>query len=334
MTLPPRGTGIVLRDPLPWHDAVEVVRTAEETGYVAAFVPEIGAREAFATLTGFALSTERLAVGTGVVTIRARTPIATAMAATTVQDLSGGRMVLGLGAGVSSGRVAGRHGPHAAAGPLALTREYVRIVREAMTGGAVAASDLYDVDGFRSDLTVAEPPPILLGALGDRMIALAGEVADGALLNWCTPPRLRDARSLMVEAARSAGRQLERVTVAVYVRACLGVERQLALEALRPMTGMYASLPHYRRQMAAMGLGDAADAAAAAMSRGRPTEVPEELVHALTLTGSRDDAVNRLRAYHEAGADLVLVYPIATRDAFSSILGTVLAAAPSPAVAG
>src|SRR5207249_9905637 len=97
-------TGVVLRAPIAWHQLVQIVSTAEETGYESVFVPEIAAREAFSTLTGFALSTSYLRVGTGVVTVRSRNPIATAMAAATVQDISGGRLVLGIGAGSAPGR--------------------------------------------------------------------------------------------------------------------------------------------------------------------------------------------------------------------------------------
>src|SRR5580765_6643531 len=105
--------GLVLRDPLPWNDALRVVRTAEASGYEAVFVPEITAREAFSTLTGFGAATDRLRLGTGVVTLQSRTPVLTAMAAATVHDVSGGRCILGIGAG--SGRGAAGLRPDAGA---------------------------------------------------------------------------------------------------------------------------------------------------------------------------------------------------------------------------
>jgi len=91
-------TGLALRDPLPWHDFAQAVRTAEEAGYEALFAPEIAGREAFSTLAGVAGATERIGLGTGVVALPARRLSTTAMAAATVQELSGGRLVLGLGA--------------------------------------------------------------------------------------------------------------------------------------------------------------------------------------------------------------------------------------------
>jgi 5,10-methylenetetrahydromethanopterin reductase len=326
--------GIVLRDALPWRDVREIVETAEEAGYEAVFVPEIDGREAFSTLTGFAGVTGRIRLGTGVVTVWARTPVVTAMAAGTVNNLSGGRMILGIGAGSPAGM-----GAAAAGGPttpVSLVEEFVRVVREAVSGEPVTrgpAGDPFGAEGFRSSLRAdAPPPPIWLAALGDRMMALAGRVADGVLLNWCPPERVASARSVLAEAAQVAGRDRSEVTVAVYVRACLGVEEEHALPPLQAMTGLYASIPHYRKQMKAVGLGDGAEAAARAFAAGRPQDVPVDLVRALTVVGGREEALGRFDAYRRAGADLVLLYPVAALDPFSSVLGTIMAAAPGPAV--
>jgi 5,10-methylenetetrahydromethanopterin reductase len=320
-------TGVVLRDPLAWHDVVEIVEAAEDTGYEAVFVPEIAGREAFSTLAGFAVSTSRMGLGTGVVTVSSRSPTTTAMAAATVHDLSAGRMILGIGTGDT------RALARVPAGVLELTRRYVQVVREALSGHAVQAEDLFSVGGFRLALSSEyDPPPVWLGALGDRMIRLAAEVADGVLLNWCTPERVAAARRLIEEGAERAGRSPAEVTVAVYVRACLGLEEPVALEALREMTGLYASFPNYRRQFELMGLGQEASLAAKASTGGRLRDVPESLVRTLTVTGGRAEALARFEAFRDAGADLVLCYPVAALEPLSSVLGTVLAAAPSPAL--
>src|SRR4029077_835329 len=158
----------------------------------------------------------------------------------------------------------------------------------------------------------------------------AGEVADGVLLNWCPPQRVRRASAIVAEAAALADR--EPPTIAVYVRGCLGAEERLAIGALRGMTGQYAWIPHYRRQMEASGLGDAARAAATAMEQGRPDQVPEELVRALCLLGDAEAAKRRLEEFRDAGAAVPVVYPVPVLDAPSSIMATMLAVAPSPAL--
>jgi alkanesulfonate monooxygenase SsuD/methylene tetrahydromethanopterin reductase-like flavin-dependent oxidoreductase (luciferase family) len=326
--------GLVLRDPLPWNDAVRVVRTAEASGYEAVFVPEIQAREAFSTLTGFGMATERLRLGTGVVTLQTRTPAITAMAAATVHDVTGGRFVLGIGAGSGRG-AAGLRPAGSDLRPLALSEEYTRIVRGALAGERVT-SEAFGLDGFRLSLSFeddAGPPDVWLAALGDRMVALAGRAADGILLNWCTPERVAAARRTLADAAEAAGRDPASLTIAVYVRAALEVDEGVALGALREMTGLYASFPAYRAQMVAMGLAAESEAAAAAHAAGRSEEVPESLVRALIVLGDRTEALERFRTYHEAGADLVLCYPVVAGDhALSSVMGTAVAAAPAPSL--
>ena len=154
---------------------------------------ELGPLVSAVVLTGFAGATSRVSLGTGVVTVWTRHPATAAMAAGTVHDLSGGRMILGIGAGTPTGPGAASVGRST---PVALVEEFVRVVREAFSGEPVTAGpagDPFRAAGFRSTLAV-QPPPIWLAALGDRMLELTGRVADGVLLNWCPPELLLDRR--------------------------------------------------------------------------------------------------------------------------------------------
>ena len=286
-------TALALREPVAWNQFAELAKTAEETGYEALFVPESVARDGFATLAALAPVTSSLLLGTGVVPITARRPQTTAMAAATVQELSGGRFILGLGAGFERS--------------LEAVRTYVREVRAEL--------------GF----DFGRPPPLWLAALGDRMIELAAHVADGVLLNWCTPERVARARATLRSAATAAGRDPASLTVAVYVRACLEPELDVALSALRRQAQQYASIPHYRRQLEAMGLGAHVDVAASGSA-------PEEFVRALCLVGDPGTASARLQAYRDAGADIPVVYPVPALEPVSSLMGTILAVAPTPAL--
>src|SRR5919108_1319873 len=274
-------TGVALREPLPWHDLLQVVETAEETDYEIVLVPEIRSREAFATLTGFAAATSRIRLGPGVLPVPSRPPTLTAMGAATVHDASGGRFVLGLGSGwVRSGAVE-------------LVREYVRQVRAALRGDVVRSKGPFPVEGFRLGLEPSgDAVPIWLAALGPRMVDLAGEVGDGVLLNWCSPERVAKAREELARGAERSGRELREVTIGVYVRACLGQEETHALEALGAAAAEYAGFANYARQFEAIGLGEPARAAAAGDPRGR-----EELARALTVWGDRDAALSRLREW-------------------------------------
>jgi alkanesulfonate monooxygenase SsuD/methylene tetrahydromethanopterin reductase-like flavin-dependent oxidoreductase (luciferase family) len=203
-------TALAIRDALAWHELVEIAETAETTGYEALFLPESSGREVFSTHAGLAAHTQALGLGTGIVTIAARSVATTIMAAATVDQISGGRLILGLGTGPI--------GP----GALDRLRKYVAVTREGLSGDPVRTPD-------GRLFTLAMPPPsrpvpIWIAALGPRAMRLAGEIADGVILNWCPPERVAFARERIREGAKAAGRDPGSITVAVYVRACVGQE--------------------------------------------------------------------------------------------------------------
>jgi alkanesulfonate monooxygenase SsuD/methylene tetrahydromethanopterin reductase-like flavin-dependent oxidoreductase (luciferase family) len=307
---PPRA-GLALRDPLPWKDLAAIVRASEASGYDALFLPEITGRDALVTLGAIAGETRDLRLGTGVLPMRSRTPLLLAMAAATVHERSGGRLVLGVGTG------------DARRGALDELRALVLELRALLTGGEAERRGR----SVRLSLDAGSPVPLWISALGPRAMRLAGEVADGVLLNWCPPERVAFARERVAEGAGSAGRDPAKVAVAVYVRSWVGDDEASALPALKAAAGQYASYPAYARQLEQVGLGELARAAAAAVGGGRPDEVPEALVRAVSAIG--DEAGARLAAYHDAGADLTVVYPVAVGDAAPSVERTLLELAPA-----
>jgi len=307
----PTGTAFALRDALPWKDLSAIVRACETAGYDAVFLPEIAGRDAFVTLGALAGETRDLTLATGIVPMRSRTAILTAMAAATVQERSGGRHVLGIGTG------------SVGAGALDELAEQVRTVRGLMRGDAAERRG-------RSVRLALEPDPrvpIWISALGPKAMRLGGAIADGVLLNWCTPERVERARVELAEGASQAGRDPQDVTLGVYVRAWTGDDdREDALLAIKRASGEYASFPAYARQLEAVGLGVEAAAAAEANRAGRPDLVPDELVDRVCAFG--DGAAERLEAYEAAGADLVVVYPVAGRDVVASVEATLMRLAP------
>src|SRR5262245_19542947 len=164
----PSGTAFALRDALPWSELAPIVRGAETARYTAVFLPEIAGRDALVTLGMFAGETGSLLLGTGVLPMRSRTPLLTAMGAASVHERSGGRLILGRGTG-GVGR-----------GALDELRETVRRVRALLRG------ETLEVDGDSVSLSL--PPggevPIWISALGPKAMRLGGEIADGVILNW------------------------------------------------------------------------------------------------------------------------------------------------------
>jgi alkanesulfonate monooxygenase SsuD/methylene tetrahydromethanopterin reductase-like flavin-dependent oxidoreductase (luciferase family) len=307
----PGATAFALRDPLPWDDLAAIVRAAETSGYAAVFLPEITGRDALVTLGALAGETRDLLLGTGVVPMRSRTVLLLAMAAATVQERSGGRLLLGVGTG------------DAARGALADLRETVSALRGAFAGEPVSRRGV----AARLSLDPGRPVPVWVSALGPGSMRLAGAVADGVLLNWCPPERAAFARARVAEGAEEAGRDPAEVTVAAYVRSWVGDDEEAALGALRRAAGEYARYPAYARQFDEAGLGEEARRAAGAVRAGRVEEVPEGLVRAVCAVG--EGAADRLAAFREAGVDLPVAYPVAVGDPVSSVERTLLALAPS-----
>jgi 5,10-methylenetetrahydromethanopterin reductase len=309
------STAFALRDPYPWTDLAALSASGAQLGYRALFLPEIAARDTLAAITGLAGERGDHVLATGVVPLPSRTPQLLAMAAATAQERSGGRLVLGVGTGPSRG------------GALERLRRTVVALREVLRRGRA------EIDGQALRLTLVpdEPPPVWIAALGPNAVRVAGEVADGVLLNWCTPDRVARARRELAEGAKATGRDPRNVTVGVYVRACSDADETASRTALAAAVAEYASYPSYARQFAAMGLGDDVVRAAAAHRSGRPQDVPARLVQELCLGGRTDDAARRLDRYRSAGADVPVVYPVigAGADPVQSARRTLEALAPT-----
>jgi alkanesulfonate monooxygenase SsuD/methylene tetrahydromethanopterin reductase-like flavin-dependent oxidoreductase (luciferase family) len=276
MPEPPRQPlAVSLRDPYPWNELAGLARTIQDAGFAALFLPEVGARDTLATLAALAGETSRLGLATGVVPLPSRSPGLLAAAAATVQERSGGRLILGLGTGPSS------------RGSLDRLRSTVVALRTALGGGEGS------VDGVpvRSSLRLAKPPELWIAALGPRATRLAGEVADGVLLNWCTPDRVATATTQVAEGAHASGRDPSDVAIGVYVRAALAPGSR---DGARAAAAEYGSYPAYARQFAMMGLD--------------PTDA-EAVVAGVMLT-DRAGAADGLEAYRAAGARLPVIYPV------------------------
>ena len=152
------------------------------------------------------------------------------------------------------------------------------------------------------------PPPVLLGALNPRMLATAGEVADGALLNWIGAAAVPEAAERVRAAA--GGR---RVGVAVFVRVCVTSDVAAARRWARRELMGYVTVPAYRRAFDRQGYADATAAAlrrwAAGDRAGAADSLPDELVDAQCLAGDADDVAERFAAFRAAGVDEPIAFP-------------------------
>ena len=307
-----RDIGVTAEVLRGWADA------AEAGGYSGIWVPDVGGHDAVTTLATFAGTTRRVLLGTGVMPVFSRPPLVIAQTAATLDDLSGGRFVLGLGAGAR--RPTERWFGTRWSDPFARLQAAVAAVR------AVAAGQ--EVDGF----TLAFPPvrsrpPVLLAALNPRMLALAGRLADGVLLNWLPLDAVPDAVARVRKAATEAGRDPAEVVVAGYIRACVGDPGELA-DDLRPQVLTYLQLPAYAAMLRRYGNADV-DRVAAAAPEERAGLVSDRTVDELVATGTADQVAGRLEAYRQAGVDLPVLYPLpAGEHPAARVLATLSALAP------
>ena len=182
----------VFLEALPPKLALDYGVQAEERGIRAAWFPEITFGDAFGPATAVATRTSRLELATGVVGIWSRSPVTMALQAATLNELAGGRLILGLGL-QARGYVEGWHGQRYER-PVRAMREYLTILRQILGGESVTfEGEIFSVRGFQLTMQPPERPPrIYMAAIGPQMLRLAGELADGVLGYCYTLEYLRD----------------------------------------------------------------------------------------------------------------------------------------------
>jgi len=297
-------------------EIVECVKLAEALGYESAWVAEGHGGDQFAVLAACATQTSRILLGTSITSVFVRTVPTIAMAAATVDHLSGGRFILGVGSSHKV-QVEGEHGmPYAK--PLTRVRESVEIIRQLLRDGRVRyAGESVQIDGFDLWFTPLRPAiPIYVSAVFPKMIALCGEIGDGVILTRSTLATAAGVRERLAEGARRAGRDPAAVTVTTLLPAAVGQTRREALDLLRPGLAFYAGFfPRYNRMMAEHGFGDEAASIAEAWSRGdrdaAERAVSDDLIDATSVAGTPEECRDRVEAYRQSGIDLPILSPFA-----------------------
>lgn len=342
-------TGLVLRDLLPptgpepgipARQMAEMSGQAEALGYHSVWVTEGRGKESFAMLGAMAMATRRIGLGTSILPIFSRPPTVTAMAAATLSDLSGGRAILGLGAGHPAVTESG-HGISVRR-PIEAMQEYVQAVRLILSGRPVRHDGrMVKIREFQLEFTPPHRVRIFLAGLGPRMLQLVGALGDGAILTWFPPARIDWARAQVAAGARQAGRDPGDIPIVATARVCaaIGEQRRAAARATaRRQLATYAGLPVYARMWRESGFAAAVDRIAGARSAGLEAAagaVPDEMLEAFVAVGDRSRVRAHVDAYAAAGADVVLAYPIpAGEDPARSVRETLLAAAPREAPGG
>jgi F420-dependent oxidoreductase-like protein len=309
-----------------------LVAEAEHLGYDSVWTAEAYGSDAVTPLTFLAARTTTIRLGTGILQMAARTPAMTAMTAATLDDLSEGRFVLGLG--VSGPQVVeGWHGrPYGR--PLQTSREYVEIVRRVLARDEPVSYDgeVYalpyrgqDATGLGKPLRLISPPrnpdlPIYLAAVGPRNVALTAEIADGWLPVFYAPERAAAVFGpLLAEGFGRSGNAAKATTfdTAASVFVALDDDLERARLAAKPLISFYigamgAPGANFYNDLAhRYGYGEAAEQIQTAYLAGRKMDavraVPDALVDEVSLVGSRGRIADRLDAWRESGVTTLLV---------------------------
>jgi F420-dependent oxidoreductase-like protein len=280
--------------------AIERVKLAESLGYESVFVTHIGAREPFTVLTAYAGATERIRLGTGVTPIYARSPVATAQAAATIDEYSGGRMILGLG--VSHRPVVeGWYGQQIDK-PVREMREYLSTVRAIFRGEDPPRGEKWPTGFHFMGYEARADLPIYIAGLSPAMLRLAGELADGVVLWLCEPTYIREVVVPEVTKGREkAGKPLDGFDIVAAVPSAVTDDPETAREVMRKDLTPYFHLPFYRAMIERSGFEP-------------DLEKADPFIDTLAAIGAPEEAQATIDRYFEAGATSPGVGPIAKTD--------------------
>src|ERR671916_1219070 len=315
---------------LTQEEQIALVREAESLGFDSVWAAEAYGSDTATVLAWIAAQTERIKIGSAIFQIPARSPAMTAMTAATLDGLSGGRMLLGIG--TSGPQVAeGWHGQRFGK-QLARTREYVDILRKALSRerlvyeGETYRLPLPDGPGKALKLTIApvqEQIPIYIASIGPRNTELTGEIADGWLPIFFSPEHVGQARELLDEGASRAGRSLDdgNFDIAPGVNVCIDDDVDRARDQMRHFIALYVGgmgsreKNFYNHLVQRYGFEQAAREVQDLYLEGRKEEaaaaLPDALIDAVSLCGPPDVVRERLAVFRAAGVGTLLVSPMA-----------------------
>lgn len=327
MATPPLGITFASFQPLGLDTGLGAARLAEELGYASFWTAETTGAEAFATLAAAGGVAPSLDLGTGVLALQLRTPMVVAMGAATLQALHPDREIL-IGVGISSPVVTERwHGVPYGDRPLARVREYVTLLRECLSGESVSFSgDFYEAHRFRLGVRLGDRrPKIIVGALNPGMLTLAGELADGVLLNYLPASHV----PWSVERVREGGN----ATIYAYIHA--GVcHREDGLELARRDLFSYAVVDSYAANFERAGYGEeVAEIRERHAARDREAAlaaVSDRMIDDIDIMGDAETVQEAIRSYVEAGVEAPILMPLPWgRDRVAVVHETMRAAAGS-----
>ncbi len=317
----PERVAIYLQDKHPIRDGMAYCQYAESRGFEAVWQAESRlVRDAIVPMAAFAAVTEKLKVGSGVINNWTRNPAIIAATFLTLDDLAPDRVILGIGAWWDP---LARNVGIERRKPLTAMREVVEVVRRLLAMERVSFDgEFVHVNGIELDVVHGrrEPRnvPIYIGATGMQMMEMTGEIADGAVLNYCVPPEYNlPALDALARGAKKAGKTLDDIDRPQLIVCSVDNDRQKALDGARELLTQYlAQQPHIQQ---ASGVSDEVVGEIKKILGWPATKeqvqqamrlVPDDLVERITASGTPEEVRAKVEEYKRYGCTCPILYPL------------------------
>ncbi|MFT4799354.1 MAG: putative F420-dependent oxidoreductase [Candidatus Azotimanducaceae bacterium] len=285
---------------------MDIAKTAESSGYSSLWTVEANGTDAFSLLGSVAAVAPGLDLATGIIPVQIRSPSLTAMTASTLQALAPTRNIW-LGIGVSAPGILQQHGQTATKRPIAMMREYVALLRECMSGESVTfEGDFWSVKRFRLGMRIGErKPKIVMAALNPQMLKLAGEIADGVLLNYLPASHVANS----VTQIRKGGD----AKIFAYVHAAVSDFERSANSARKDLFN-YSMADSYANMFRQAGFADEIDAIRTCHQNrdreGALAAISERMIQAINFIGNADEVTQFVSDYAKAGVEYPILMPM------------------------
>ena len=275
-------------------DLRALAKIAEDGGFEGIFSPEVPPYSAISNAQVFAEATSKIKVGTWIANIYMRQPVIAAATSLTIQEITGGRMILGLG--VSHKPVNDRYEIDMG-DPVESMKDFVTAVKSFADCTNPALS-------LKRDLPKV---PIYMAGLTKGAATLAGEIADGLMPYMATPEYVTTLKGHVAEGAKSAGRDPSEIDITNGIPSFVSDDLEAAVKSAKRGLSGYARFPFYQRLIRNIGFGDVVDQI---QGGANPAEVfCDELVEAFALVGPPDKCKAKLQEFYAAGVDLAIIVP-------------------------
>jgi 5,10-methylenetetrahydromethanopterin reductase len=304
---------------LPMNAIPDLARAAEAHGFDCAWGGEANNKDPTVMLSAIAAVTTRLKVGSAIYHILGRTPATLALQAMGLDELSGGRFLLGIGS--SNPTIAKWHG-QSFDRPLSRIQEYIEITRAAMRGEKLNfEGKFFTAQNFKMAFKPSgRSIPIYVAAFGPKMTRLAGRISDGVLINMANPTEISRIAAEVKAGAQEAGKDPSKMEIICKIRCSIALNYGVAREALSHALTYYALADYYRELLGRMGFAEEVEAMRAAWKTGgfhaARALISDRMFNSLPLVAatSAPEVVEQIRPYIEAGATRIILPYVAASD--------------------